>query len=278
MKSGTLFVVATPLGNLEDITARALRVLREVGLIAAEDTRHSRKLLSHFDIHTPLVSYYDEIERQRAAQLVERLKGGESIALISDAGTPGIADPGYRLVCAAVDAGISVTPIPGPSAVAAVLSVAGLPTDRFVFEGFVPAKESARRKFFAGLASESRTIIVYEAARRLRRCLEDLVATLGGDRRVVVARELTKMFEEIVRGRASDLLARLQETTVRGEVTLVIGGLEAAAADKPLEDLETAIEHLKAAGRHTREIAEQLAPRYGLSRREVYERIVRGRG
>jgi len=278
MKSGTLFVVATPLGNLEDITARALRVLREVDLIAAEDTRHSRKLLSHFDIHTPLVSYYDEIERQRAAQLVERLKGGESIALISDAGTPGIADPGYRLVCAAVDAGISVTPIPGPSAVAAVLSVAGLPTDRFVFEGFVPAKASARRKFFVGLVSESRTIIVYEAARRLRACLEDLVATLGGDRRVVVARELTKMFEEIVRGRASDLLARLQETAIRGEVTLVVAGLEQAAADTPLEDLEAAIEHLKAAGRHTREIAEELAPRYGLSRREVYERIVKGRG
>ena len=278
MKSGTLFVVATPLGNLEDITARALRVLREVDLIAAEDTRHSRKLLSHFDIHTPLLSYYDEIERQRAAQLVERLKGGESIALISDAGTPGIADPGYRLVCAAVDAGISVTPIPGPSAVAAVLSVAGLPTDRFVFEGFVPAKASARRKFFVGLVSESRTIIVYEAARRLRACLEDLVATLGGDRRVVVARELTKMFEEIVRGRASDLLARLQETAIRGEVTLVVAGLEQAAADTPLEDLEAAIEHLKAAGRHTREIAEELAPRYGLSRREVYERIVKGRG
>lgn len=272
--AGTLFVVATPLGNLEDISARALRVLREVKLIAAEDTRHSRKLLAHFDIHTPLISYYDQIERERAPDLVDRLKAGASVALISDAGTPGIADPGYRLVRAAVEAGIKVVPIPGPSAVAAVLSVCGLPTDRFVFEGFVPARASARQKFFAALQGEERTIVMYEAARRLPACLVDLVATLGGDRQIVVAREVTKMFEEIVRDTASDVLARLPTAGVQGEVTLVVAG-GPVVAKEPTEGLDAAILRLRGAGLRTREIADQLAAEYGLHRRDVYERVVK---
>jgi 16S rRNA (cytidine1402-2'-O)-methyltransferase len=276
--SGTLYVVATPLGNLEDITARALRILREVDLIAAEDTRHSRKLLAHFDIHTPLISYYDQIERERAVQLVEQLREGRSIALICDAGTPCIADPGYRLVRAAVEGGIGVMPVPGPSAVAAVLSVSGLPTDRFVFEGFVPAKASARRRFFEGIASETRTIVVYEAARRLSASLTDLIAALGSDRQVVIARELTKLFEEILRGPADELLSRLRNDQPQGEVTLIIAGATQPAPRISEEGLAAAIERLREEGRHTREIAEELAARYGCSRREIYERIVKPQG
>ena len=271
--SGTLFVVATPLGNLEDITLRALRVLKEVSLIAAEDTRHSRKLLVHYGITTPLTSYYDQIERHKALALIERLKHGEGLALISDAGTPGIADPGYHLVRAAIAAGIRVEAIPGPSAVATALSVAGLPTGRFAFEGFVPAKAGARRRFFAALAHETRTLVVYEAARRLAACLQDLQEQLG-DRQVVMLRELTKMFEEILRGSASQLAAQLGERAVaralQGEVTLVIAGGDAPVQPSP-EDLATAIERLRGEGMSLKEIARALARERGLPRREVYQ-------
>jgi 16S rRNA (cytidine1402-2'-O)-methyltransferase len=270
---GTLYVVATPLGNLEDITMRALRVLREVNLIAAEDTRHSRKLLMHYGISTPLTSYHDWSERQKAPRLVEELRRGKSIALISDAGTPGIADPGYHLVQAAIAAGLRIEAVPGASAVAAALSVAGLPTDRFAFEGFVPARQSARRKFFTALAHESRTVVVYEAARRLPACLRDLHDVLG-PRQIVVARELTKMFEEILRGTAGDLLAqlnqRLGERTLQGEVTLLIAGGE-AAAPLPAEDLATAIARLRGEGMSLKDVARVLARERGVSRREVYQ-------
>lgn len=270
---GTLFVVATPLGNLEDITLRALRVLKEVGLIAAEDTRHSRKLLAHYGISTPLTSYYDEIERHKAPALIEQLKQGRSVALVSDAGTPGIADPGYHLVRAAIAAGVRVEPIPGPSAVAAALSVAGLPTDRFAFDGFVPAKAGARRKFFAALAHETRTLVVYEAARRLEACLRDVNEVLG-DRQVAVLRELTKMFEEIVRGPVSQLAAHFCERAatrrLQGEVTLVIAAGGAAAPAVP-EDLTTAIERLRGEGMSLKEIARVLARERSLSRRQVYQ-------
>ncbi|HEX7408599.1 MAG TPA: 16S rRNA (cytidine(1402)-2'-O)-methyltransferase [Candidatus Binatia bacterium] len=271
---GTLYVVATPLGNLEDITMRALRVLREVNLIAAEDTRHSRKLLMHYGISTPLTSYHDWSERQKAPRLVEELRRGKSIALISDAGTPGIADPGYHLVQAAIAAGLRIEAVPGASAVAAALSVAGLPTDRFAFEGFVPARQSARRKFFTALAHEPRTVVVYEAARRLPACLRDLHDVLG-PRQIVVARELTKMFEEILRGTAGDLLAqlnrRLGERTLQGEVTLLIAGGEAAAAPVPAEDLATAIARLRGEGMSLKDVARVLARERGVSRREVYQ-------
>ncbi len=270
-KAGTLYVVATPLGNLEDITLRALRVLKEVDLIAAEDTRHSRKLLAHYGIGTPLTSYYDQIERHKAPRLIEGLKHGKRIALISDAGTPCIADPGYHLVRAAIAAGVRVEAIPGASAVAAALSVAGLPTDRFTFEGFVPARPAARRKFFAALASEPRTVVVYEAARRVPACLDDLRATLG-DRQIVVVRELTKMFEEIVRGAVGEVVQQLADRSLRGEVTLLIAGREARAADvaQP-DDLNTAIERRRGEGMSLKEIARTLSRERGLSRRAVYQ-------
>lgn len=274
LTAGTLYVVGTPLGNLEDITLRALRVLKEVTLIAAEDTRHSRKLLTHYGISTPLTSYHEWSERQKAPHLIEALKRGKSIALISDAGTPGIADPGYHLVQAAIAAGLRIEAIPGPSAVAAALSVAGLPTDRFVFEGFIPSRQSARRKFLAALAHERRTVVVYEAARRLLACLQDLSDILG-PRPVVMVRELTKMFEEIVRGPANDIAAQLNQRlggrTLQGEVTLLIAGGEGGAVAAPAEDLTAAIERLRGEGMSLKEIARTLARERGRSRREVYQ-------
>ena len=277
-RHGTLYVVATPLGNLEDITLRALRVLKEVDLIAAEDTRHSRKLLTHFGISTPLTSYYDQIERQKAPQLIEELKKNKSIALISDAGTPCIADPGFRLVRSALDAGIDVEVVPGPSAVAAALSVSGLPTDRFAFEGFIPPRASARRNFLKALAAEERTLVLYEAARRLVDALQDLLDVMG-DRHVVIARELTKMFEEVQRGRVSDLIAILRERAaggrgVQGEITLLISGAEGREATLSSEELDQQIKQLRAEGVGLKEIARQLAGEHGLSRREVYQRAL----
>jgi 16S rRNA (cytidine1402-2'-O)-methyltransferase len=274
VRPGTLYVVATPLGNLEDITLRALRVLEAVDLIAAEDTRHTRKLLAHYGIRTPLTSYYDHVERRRAPQLVEVLRAGRSIALVSDAGTPGIADPGYHLVCAAIAARMPVEPVPGPSAVIAALSASGLPTDRFAFEGFVPSRASARQRFFAALVREERTLVVYEAARRLPGCLAAIRDSLG-DRPIVIVRELTKVFEEILRGRVEELVPlierRASEASVRGEVTLLIGGAEGGAGAASAEGLESVIERLRSEGLSVKEISRVLARERGLSRRQVYQ-------
>jgi 16S rRNA (cytidine1402-2'-O)-methyltransferase len=267
--AGTLYVVATPLGNLEDITLRALRVLKEVDCIAAEDTRHSRTLLAHYGIGTPLTSYHDHVERERAPRLVERLKAGEDIALISDAGTPGIADPGYRLVRAALDAGLHVVPIPGPCSVIAGLSVAGVPTDRFAFEGFVPAKRAARRAWFERRRAEERTIVCFEAGRRLAASLQDLAEVMG-DRPLVIARELTKLYEDFARGGACALAARAADLTVRGEVTLFIAPAAAPPAAASDEEVRRAVERLRAEGLHLKEIAKRLAKQVGRSVRDVY--------
>jgi 16S rRNA (cytidine1402-2'-O)-methyltransferase len=267
--AGTLFVVATPLGNLEDITLRALRVLKEVDCIAAEDTRHSRKLLAHYGIATSLTSYHDHVERTRAPRLVERLRGGESIALIADAGTPGISDPGFRLIRAAIDAGVRVVPIPGPSVVIAALSTSGLPTDRFAFEGFVPAKPAARRAFYDGLRGEPRTVVCFEAGRRLADSLRDLAAALG-DRPLVIAREVTKLYEDFVRGGAAELVERVADLTVRGEVTLCIGPAPAAAPALSEADIAAAIARLRGEGLHLKAIAKHLAAESGWSARDIY--------
>ncbi len=267
--AGTLFVVATPIGNLEDMTQRAIRVLKEVTLIAAEDTRHSRKLLSHFGIHTPMISYYDHVERQKAPQLIARLKGGADIALISDAGTPGIADPGYRLVSAAIEAGVRVVPIPGVSALTATLSVAGLPTDRFVFEGFVPQRAGARAAFYQALRDEPRTVVCFEAGRRLDASLAALAEAMG-ERDVVVAREVTKLFEEFARGPASAVRARLDGAPVRGEVTLLIAPSAAEPAAQSPEDIRAAVARLRAEGLGLKEIARTLAAHGTWSARDIY--------
>jgi 16S rRNA (cytidine1402-2'-O)-methyltransferase len=226
--AGMLYVVATPIGNLEDITVRALRVLQEVDLIATEDTRRTRILLQHYQIDKPLTSLYDHNEVHKAPALIRRLQEGNSIALVSEAGTPLISDPGYRLVQLAIAQAIPVIPVPGPSAAVAAIAVAGLPTDRFAFEGFLPKKLGKRRNRLEGLRGEPRTLIFYESPRRVYDVLGDMQA-LWGDRRVVVARELTKKFEEILRGRITEVRAQLEERPPQGEVTLVVEGAAAAA-------------------------------------------------
>ena len=219
--SGTLYVVATPIGNLEDITARALRVLREADVVACEDTRRTRQLLSHFAIHTPTVSYYEHNKLVRGPQLLRRLEEGGSVALVTDAGTPGISDPGFLLVRDARAAGAAVVPVPGPSAVVTALSAAGVPGDRFVFDGFLPVKPGRRLNRLKALRDLELTIVVYESPHRIVAALE-AIGEVFGDREIVVARELTKQFEEIVRATPAVHLERLRATEPRGEFVVVI--------------------------------------------------------
>lgn len=218
---GTLYIVATPIGNLEDITLRALRILREVDLIAAEDTRHTRKLLSHFGISKPLTSYFDHNKNLKGEVILERIRQGSSVALVSDAGTPCIADPGYQLVRDAIAEGIAVVPIPGASAFVTAMSVAGLPTDSFTFIGFLPSRKNRRREELLTLKREQRVLIFYEAPGRLPATLQDMRDILG-ERYIVVARELTKIHEEFVRGSASDVIALYAEKEVKGEVVILV--------------------------------------------------------
>lgn len=270
---GILYVVATPIGNLEDITQRAVRVLKEVDLIAAEDTRHTQKLLSHYDIRTPLTSYHEHNERTKARPLVERLLQGRNIALVTDAGAPAISDPGYRIVVEAIKAGIQVTPIPGPSALTAVLSACGLPTDRFVFEGFLPAKKKQRRDRLEALRGEMRTIVCFEAPHRLLESLRDIHELLG-DREVVVAREVSKVYEEFLRGLAGELIDKLAAREIRGELTLVIKG---SAGEAPVSEslLRAEIRKLKGDGMKVKEIAQVLATKHSLAKRRIYRMVLR---
>jgi len=232
---GTLYVVATPIGNLEDMTLRALRILQEVELIATEDTRRTRVLLDHYHIAKPLTSLYDHNESQKAPTLVRRIQEGANIALVSEAGTPLISDPGYRLVRSAIEQGICVVPIPGATAVATALMAAGLPTDRFAFEGFLPKKTGKRRKRLQELRDDPRTLVFYESPRRLGPLLGEMHA-LWGDRRIVVARELTKKFETILRGLITEVQTRLGARPPLGEVTLIVEGAASAARSSASDD------------------------------------------
>jgi 16S rRNA (cytidine1402-2'-O)-methyltransferase len=261
----TLYVVTTPIGNLEDVTLRALRVLREVSLIAAEDTRTTRKLLAHHGIRARLLSYNEHNKAARIPRLLSALNEGD-VALVSEGGTPAISDPGLDLVVAAVEAGFAVTPIPGPSAVTAALAVSGLPVRQFTYLGFLPRRSGERRRLLASLRHDPRTIVAFESPHRLRRSLEDL-RTEWGDRRLAVCRELTKVFEEVFRGRISEALERFVEP--RGEFTLVVEG----ATDAPPPPLEEAHRDLllrREAGEPARRAVPEVAKRYGLPRREVY--------
>lgn len=235
MPAAELFIVATPIGNLEDITYRAVRTLGSVDLVAAEDTRRTRVLLTHFGLDRPMQALHEHNETAVAPQLVARLLRGESIALVSDAGTPLLSDPGFRLVRGAIAAGVTVRPIPGASALAAAISVAGLPTDRFAFEGFLPARRAARRAALERLRGETRTLVLYEASHRAEECLADLADLFGGDREAVVCRELTKQFETVLRGRLDALRDRLagDPDQRRGEFVFVVAGA-APASDEQL--------------------------------------------
>jgi 16S rRNA (cytidine1402-2'-O)-methyltransferase len=267
--SGVLYIVATPIGNLEDITLRALRILKQVDLVAAEDTRHTRVLLDHYAIAGRLTSYHEHNEKVKAPELVKRLAAGASIALVCDAGTPGISDPGFRLVRQAIAAGVEIIPIPGASALTAVLSAAGLPTDRFVFEGFLPAKRSRRKERLEKLRAETRTLVAYEAPHRLQETLTDVQEILG-DREAVLGREISKIHEQFLRGRISDLIAQIAKQPPRGELTLVIAGAPGGA--EPSEEiLRAEIRRLKADGLRVKEIAALLGQKYAYSKRDLYK-------
>lgn len=275
---GTLFVVATPIGNLEDITLRALRVLREVAVVAAEDTRRSAGMLAHFDIRTPLRSLHEHNERARVPGLVARLAEGESVALVTDAGTPLLSDPGAALVRAALDAGFRVEPVPGPSAVLAALVASGLPADTFAFLGFPPARAGERRAWLRAVAAEPRTVVFFEAPHRVRETLADALQTVG-DRRVGVGRELTKLHEEMLTGRLSSVLDRLGEP--RGEYTIVLGPPDESGAERAVfTDRQAWADFLRATteqGLSRREAVATLARQYGVPGREVYAAIERAR-
>jgi 16S rRNA (cytidine1402-2'-O)-methyltransferase len=269
---GVLYVVATPIGNLEDVTLRALRILGEVDVVAAEDTRRTRILLERHGIRRPIVSYYDAVERERTPALVDRLRRGERVALVSDAGTPGIADPGYHLVRGALAADVPVVPVPGPSAVAALVSVAGLPVDRFVFEGFLPPRAGERARRLAALAAEPRAIVFLEPARRLPAFLAAAEEAFG-PREAVVGRELTKLHEELWRGTLAELRVRAAGAeAVRGEVVLLVAGAPPAPPDA--SGLDDAIRAARAEGRTVRELSADVARRLGLPRRDVYRRAL----
>lgn len=271
--NAVLYLVATPIGNLEDITLRALRVLREeASVIACEDTRQTQKLLEHFGVRKPVVSYHEHNESARSAELVRRMEAGENIALVSDAGTPLISDPGYRLVSAAIAAGFRVVPIPGVSAAIAALSASGLATDEFRFAGFLPPKSAARRRFLEQVSADRATLIVYESPHRILDSLEDIAHTLG-DRHIVLAREITKLHEEFLRGTAREILDQLKaRPAIKGEMTLVIGRAEKRSAEG---DPVSEVLSLQSAGVDRMEAIKSVAKRFGLGKRELYEKLSR---
>jgi|SRR5579862_2143074 len=271
--TGTLYLVATPIGNLEDITFRAVRTLREAGLIACEDTRHTRKLLDHYSIDKPAVSYHEHNERERAAELTAKLLAGVSVALVSDAGMPLVSDPGYRLVAAAIQNGIPVVPIPGASALVTALAASGMPTDAFYFGGFLPAKSGQRIRTLTALAGVEATLVFYEAPHRILDALADVEQTLG-PRPVVVARELTKIHEEFVRGAAAAVRATLAaRDSIKGEITLLIG----RPAEPPPDStpLDVAVAACMREGLSRMDAMKAVARRRGLSKRDVYREIER---
>ena len=271
---GTLYLVATPIGNLADITHRALQVLSDVDLIACEDTRHTHKLLNHYGIKTKTISYHEHNEQQRTTDLIDRLKQGTNIAVVSDAGTPSISDPGFRLVRAAIENEIAVIPVPGPSALIAALIAAGLPTDEFFFAGFLPSRSSARRARLAELQSVPGTLIFYEGPHRLAATLKDAYEILG-EREAVVARELTKLHEEIRRGRLSQLTADYAEKTdIRGEIVVLIDRNVIKAAATEVASVAELVDRFEQDGLDHRAALKKAARELGLSRAEAYRKLL----
>ncbi len=275
--SGTLFVVATPIGNLDDCSSRAVETLRHADVIAAEDTRHTGRLLSHFGIKTPTFALHEHNEDRRSEQAVEQLQSGESIALVSDAGTPLLSDPGYRLIRLAHEAGVPVVPIPGPSALTAALSVAGLPTDRFCFEGFLPAKAKARGTKLQALANEERTLVFFESVHRIADTVEAMAAVFGAERKAFVGRELSKLHEQCVLSTLGDLFQAINEGEIprKGEFVIVVQGAEATSPSSA--ELDALLEELiqVVPGKQAAEIAARLT---GGKRNEIYQRMLELRG
>ena len=277
---GTLYLISTPIGNLEDITHRAVRLLGQVDLIACEDTRHTRKLLNHYGLNTRTVSYHEHNEQERAAQLLKLIESGSDVAIVSDAGTPGISDPGFRLTRLAIEGGARVVPVPGPSALITALVASGLPTDEFFFGGFLPARSGARRTRLKEVADMPATLIFYEAPHRIAASLKDAQEVLG-ERTAVVARELTKLHEEIARGRLSELAARFSSEDARGEMVLIIDRdvIQGETQDETkATSVSALVDSLEKDGMDHRAALKKAARELGLSRDEAYRRLVAERG
>lgn len=277
--SGILYICGTPIGNLEDITIRALKILKEVKLIAAEDTRHTKILLIHYQINTKVTSYHEYNKFKKAPYLVEILKNGQDIALVSDAGMPGISDPGYVLINLALNNNIKIIPIPGVSALITALVVSGLPTDKFVFEGFLPRKIKERKRYFKSIKNEERTIIFYETPHRLKRALKDMLEILG-DRKIVIARELTKKYEEIIRGKLNLVLSEINTKEVKGEITLVVqGGIKEKGNDAIdfLKDeciMEKYLKKLKNQGYSNKDIIKITQEKLNIPKNLIYKKLL----
>jgi len=269
MAAGKLYIVATPVGNLEDITLRALRILKEVDLIAAEDTRHSLKLLNHYAIAKPLISYWSEKEKVKAGEILGKLHSGLSVALISDAGTPGISDPGAVLIKRAVEEKIDVIPIPGPSAFVSALSVAGLPTEEFTFLGFLPSKGGQRHKRLTELKHERRTLIFYEAPHRLMKALSDMLEILG-ERRAALAKEISKLHEEILRGTIAEVIHALQSRMIAGEYVIIVEGFHQDRST--IEEALCEVNSLMKKGLGRKEAVKAVAEGYEISKKELYDK------
>lgn len=273
--TGSLYVVATPIGNLEDITLRAIRILGEVSLVAAEDTRHTRKLLTHFDIHTPLISYYKDKEVARTKKIIARLEAGEDVALVSDAGTPGISDPGSILVKEVQNLGLKIVPVPGPSALSATVSVSGFEKNPFLFLGFLPSRANQRRKILESLVHETSHIVFYEAPHRIKKCLEDCIQTLG-DRHAFVARELTKIHEEIISNTISTILATLSsKEKIKGEFVVMIEGA-AAEEESSSDDIGEMLSWIHDnSNLSLRDAVQRVAKELGKGRSDVYKEALK---
>ena len=276
---GILYICGTPIGNLEDITLRALKILKEVKLIAAEDTRHTKKILNHYQINTKVSSYYEYNKFKKAPHLVGILKNGQDIALVSDAGMPGISDPGFVLVNLALKNNIKIIPVPGVSALITALVVSGLPTDKFVFEGFLPRKIKERKRYFKSIENEERTIIFYETPQRLKRALKDMLE-IWGDRKIVIARELTKMYEEIIRGKLSQVLTEIRTKEIKGEITLIVQGGIKKKGNDTIDFLikeciiEKYLNKLKKQGYSNKDIIKIAQERLNIPKNLIYKKLL----
>ncbi|WP_059177151.1 16S rRNA (cytidine(1402)-2'-O)-methyltransferase [Thermodesulfovibrio aggregans] len=272
MPQARLYIVSTPIGNLDDITLRALETLKKVDFIACEDTEHSLKLLNHYGIKKPLISYWSEKEKVRAEEIIEKIHSGHSVALITDAGTPGISDPGAVVIGRAIEEEIELIPIPGPTALITALSISGLNTEEFTFIGFLPVKQSQRRKKLLELSSEKRTLVFYEAPHRIMQSLDDMLEVFG-DRRVCVARELTKMFEEVLRGKLSEVIEKLENSKIAGEYVIVVEG--ASESVQSVEEALKEVKELMKKGKGRKEAVKIVSELYNLSKKELYEKSLK---